>query len=188
MKHHRRRGFTMLELVVALTITSVVLAAISATVVGAQREFARQRSAGKAEETVRAVESLVTRVLRNGRADPKGTGNGKINLDPLGRGSWDNIRIRSDFNPTDGDFADPLEDVLLSQMGDTVFVRWTAGGATERFAYPVTLFEVEAYKLDGTIVLDTAQAGAVQKIKLKLKVPRGSDDVIWRERWIILRN
>ncbi len=181
MRLAARRGFTQLEMVVTLMIVSVVLGAVSATVLGVQREFSRRRAVVKTDDTIRSLESLLVRVLRTGRADPKGTGNATIVID------WDSVRVRSDFNPADGDLADDLEDVLVRQIGDTVFVRWKAGLASTAYAYPVSLLLVEAFKLDDTPIVDPAQMAAARKVRLTVKVPRG-DRIIVRERWIFLRN
>ena len=191
-KHRRRAGFTMLETVVTLTVLSLVLGAISMAVVGTQREAIRQRDAMKHDDTIRSVEALMTRLLRNGRADPRSVGAtvGKINFDPQARGVWNSIRIRSDFNPADGAVTGTLEDVLIDHVADTLFVRWRAGSQPERFAYPVKTFRYEAYRLDNTAITDTTLSDQAKKIKVIIEVPKATSttEVIRRERWVFLRN
>jgi prepilin-type N-terminal cleavage/methylation domain-containing protein len=192
MRLRARAGFTLLEMAIALTMVSVVVGAISVVLVGAQRELTRQRDAMKHEDTVRSVEVLLVRLLRNGRADPRSVGANvaKINLNPQARATWNNVRVRSDFNPPDGNVNGELEDVLVDHVGDTVFVRWQAVGATQRYAYPVKLFRIDAYRLDGTPVTDTTLSDLVQKVKLTIDVPKSSSttEVVRRERWVFLRN
>jgi prepilin-type N-terminal cleavage/methylation domain-containing protein len=188
----RRSGFTLLEMVVALTMVSLIVGAISAAVVTTQRELTRQREAMKHEDTVRSVELLLVRLLRNGRADPRSIGAtvAKVNFNPQARETWNSVRVRSDFNPPDGNVNGELEDVLVDHVADTIFVRWSAAGASQRFAYPVKLFRLDAYRLDGTAVTDTAQSDQVRKVKLTMDVPKSSSttEVVRRERWVFLRN
>jgi hypothetical protein len=141
---------------------------------------------------VRQVEALLTRLLRNGRADPRSVGAtvAKVNFNPQARETWNSVRVRSDFNPPDGSVASDLEDVLIDQVADTIFVRWRAGGARERYAYPVKLFRLDAYRLDNTAVTDTALSDQVRKVKITIEVPKSTSttDVVRRERWVFLRN
>jgi prepilin-type N-terminal cleavage/methylation domain-containing protein len=187
-----RSGFTLLETVVTMTIVSIVLGAISFAVVSTQRELTRQREAMKHDDTVRAVDALVTRLLRNGRADPRSVGPtvAKINFNPQGRAVWNNVRVRSDFHPVDGAVTGDLEDVLIDHIGDTIFVRWRAGTAAQRYAYPVKLFRLDAYRLDNTAVTDTALSDQVRKVKITIEVPKSTSatEVVRRERWVFLRN
>lgn len=192
MSPRARSGFTLVEMVVALTVVSLVLGAVSATVIATQREFVRQRQTVQAEETIRSLEVFVARLLRNGRADPRSAGStvAKINFNPQGHTTWDNVRVRSDFNTADGSVTGNLEDVLLDKVADTVFVRWRSGAAVQRFAYPVKLLRFDGYRLDGTAVTDTAQSDLVRKVRLTIEVPvsSSSTDVLRRERWVFLRN
>lgn len=192
MRRRARSGFTLLEMVVTLVTVSLVVAAISGALVSTQRELNRQRDAMKHDDTVRSVEILLVRLLRNGRADPRGVGGtvAKINFNPQARPTWNNVRVRSDFNPADGNAAGDLEDVLVDHVGDTLFVRWRAGDATQRYAYPVKLFRLDAYRLDGTAVTDTTQSDQVKKVMLTIEVPKANSttEVVRRERWVFLRN
>ena len=67
--------------------------------------------------------ALVT-TLRNAEADPLGLGLGLLDADPDGSGSFDEVRITSDFNPPDGDVADALEDVRFWRSQDTLYASW----------------------------------------------------------------
>lgn len=192
MRRRARSGFTLLEMVVTLAAVSLVVGAISAALVSAQRELMRQRDTMKHDDTIRSVEVLLVRLLRNGRADPRSVGAtvAKINFNPQARETWNNVRVRSDFNQPDGNVTGDLEDVLVDHVGDTLFVRWKAGDANQRYAYPVKLFRLDAYRLDGTAVTDTALSDQVRKVKVTIEVPKASSttEVVRRERWVFLRN
>jgi prepilin-type N-terminal cleavage/methylation domain-containing protein len=192
MTRRARSGFTLLEMVVTLAAVSLVVGAISAALLSTQRELIRQRDAMKHDDTIRSVEVLLVRLLRNGRADPKSVGAAiaKINFNPQGRATWNSVRVRSDFNLPDGNVTGDLEDVLVDHVGDTLFVRWKAGDARQRYAYPVKLFQLEGYRLDGTAITDTTQSDLVQKVKVTIEVPKSmsTTEVVRRERWVFLRN
>src|SRR5687768_6487558 len=127
MTRSTRNGFTLAELMVALTLFGVVMTAIMGVVLNMQRSFVRQRENARAEDAMRLGETTLTTVLRAAAANPRGmTGASapRLDPDPLAHGIFDNIRVVSDFNPPDGDVNDPLEDVLVYQLSDTLFIRW----------------------------------------------------------------
>jgi prepilin-type N-terminal cleavage/methylation domain-containing protein len=185
-----RAGFTLVELLIVVTMLSVVMLATARVILVVQRDFVAQRGIAAAEDRVQTAEETIVRVLRGGRADPYAQSVGLINPNPLAHGSWDNIRVTSDFNPADRDVADPLEDVALFVRNDSMFVRWQAGAAAQAVAYPVRSVLFEYYQLDGTRVTATPIDSTVKRVKYDLTVPRtvGSSTLVRRQGWVFLRN
>jgi hypothetical protein len=144
----------------------------------------------QAEETIRSVESLLTRVLRTGRVDPRRLNIGRLDADPDGSGVFDDLRVRSDFNPVDGDVLDPLEDVLIRVQNDTLMVRWQALGLSEPAAYPVRSLRFHYHATDGTALTTTATAAAAKRVRIVITVPGIDDPTLLRRRetWVYLRN
>lgn len=184
-----RSGFTLVELVVAMTLLAVVMGAVVATVVRVQREVVRQTAEQEMQETLRTTELLVTRALRTARADPFRRGIGAIDPNPLNHASWDNVRATGDHNPADGDLSDPLEDVQVYVRHDTLFARWQAGQAGQFYAHPVRAILFEYFAPDGTPVTLASQIDNAQRVRIRIDVPavRGGT-IIRRETWVYLRN
>ena len=50
--------------------------------------------------------------------------------DPDGNGAWDSIRVQADWNPADGDLADPYEDMTFTVVNGQLFKEEPADGGT----------------------------------------------------------
>ncbi len=186
------RGFTIVELIVSMALLWVVLAGVVNSVLTTQRMYTIQSAIARGQESLRSAEFTISTVLRTAGADPNGTGATLVDPDPLARGSFDNLRVVSDFNPADGDTNDALEDIAVwVDSADTLRIRWSAGGAAEAMAYPVTSLEFRYFANDGTELATAADVatGATQ-VLFTMVAPRDprSQAVERRESWVYLRN
>jgi prepilin-type N-terminal cleavage/methylation domain-containing protein len=191
--HRRSRvrpAFTLFELILSLAILGVLLTATTGTVVRATREQAAQRKNLRSEQALQAAELTLSRLLRGARADVLRLGIAGIDVNPLVRPTWDNVRLRSDMNPADGDIADPLEDVLVYVSADTLLVRWQAGTAAQPVAYPIRSVLFEFFTADGAQVIATPIGSTVTRARFTLNAPSGRDPAVLLQRrtWVTLRN
>ncbi len=191
-KRAPENGFTIVELVVSMALLWVVLAGVVNSVLTTQRMYTVQSAIARGQESLRSAEFTVSTLLRSAGADPNGTGTTLIDPDPLARGSFDNLRVVSDFNPADGDTNDALEDVAVwVDSADTLRIRWSAGGEDQPMAYPVTSLEFRYFANDGTELATAANVatGATQ-VLFTMVAPRDprSQAVERRESWVYLRN
>ena len=108
-------------------------ATISQVTVGDQRLFTvilrDVTERVRAQESLRVAQMTLAPLLRSAGADPLGSGLTSVDVDPDGDGVFNDLRIKSDFNPMDGDVSDILEDVHVFVSNDTLWVRWQAGAA-----------------------------------------------------------
>lgn len=200
-----RTGFTLTELLVSLALLSVVLTSVMAVVLNMQRGYVRQREAARTEDALRAAETAIVTILRTAESNPMaltGFNAPRILTDPLGHGTFDNLRVVSDWNLPDGLVTGLAEDVLIHVVGDTLCIRWQAGGggaascggtvATRGVpvAYPVRSLAFEYYTAAGTVPLTTAQIGTARRVRFILTAPRHSRTtaLMRRETWVFLRN
>lgn len=188
----RRSGFTLPELIIAMTMLSLVMASMVSVMLKVQRDYIRQRNQINSVEALRTTEMLLTRVMRTARANPLAVTNlTSITPDPLAHGVFDNVRVRSDFNPADGDVADPLEDVLVSVSNDTLRIRWTAGTSTEPVVFPVSDLRFAYFTADGTAVT-TADVSTARRVRMTIDVPivtaNGGTTIRRTVAWAYLRN
>lgn len=191
MRTREARGFTLVEMLVTIALLSIVLGGVLGVVLSVQRDYVRQRDVNRSQEALRAAESSITTVLRSAKADPFETGSALIDPDPLGHSVWDNLRVVSDFNPADGDFDDPLEDVQFWIDSDSLKVRWQTGGSSQVLAYPVDSLRFRYYDVGGTEITTSSQVTTdATRVQLWLKADKGArstalDEI---EAWVYLRN
>jgi hypothetical protein len=97
--------------------------------------------------------------------------------------------VVADFNPSDADVNDPLEDVQVWALNDTLFVRWQAGAAAAPVAWPVRslLFQFDS---SGTILATNAAARTATRVRVTLQAPRHARTAVLarRDTWVYLRN
>jgi prepilin-type N-terminal cleavage/methylation domain-containing protein len=188
-------GFTLIELLISLGLLSVVLGSVVAVMVSMQRGYIRQRDAAKAEDALRVAETTLLTIFRSAEANPRGmTGPlaPRILANPLSHATFDNVRVVSDFNPADGDVADPVEDVLISISNDTLLVRWQAvsGASATAVAFPIRTLLFEYFTATGTVPLTAVQISLARRVRITLTAPRHSrtNAMLRRETWVFLRN
>lgn len=186
----RRRGVTIIEMLLSLTMLSIVMASVTALVRRSQIDYTRQRDVVRTQENIRAAELVITRLLRSGAVDPMSTAVGRIDINPLGRPALDNIRVRSDYNPADGDVLDPLEDALVYTSGDTLYVRWQAAAQPQALAYPVRSVVFEYFTEAGVAVTTQAAfpTAATAKYTVTAPIKPGSSTLKRRSSWVYFRN
>lgn len=186
----RESGFSIVELIVAMVLLGVILAALFGTITQTQERYVEQRASTRSHETLGMAEQTLVRLFRSARSDPKEVKLSGINPNPLNHGTFDNVAIRSDFNPPDGDVDDPMEDVQLSVASDTLFVRWQKNTASTALAYPVRSLLFEYYSTGGTLMTSTADivAGAA-RVKFTITVPdKPGAPLVKRTTWVSIRN
>jgi prepilin-type N-terminal cleavage/methylation domain-containing protein len=185
-----RSGFTLAELLVSLVMLGIVLGAVMGTVLTTQQEFFKHREIVKGQDALRNAEIIIGTVLRAAGADPANTKQAKLEPNPLNHAVFDNVRTFSDFNPVNGVFTDPLEDVLVHLANDTLYVRWQAGTLAQPVAYPVRSLQFEYFASNGTLLTNVADIVGATRVRMTLTAPRSSKNATLerRQSWIYLRN
>ncbi len=193
----RQAGFTILELIVAMVLLGAILAALFGTITRTQQRYVEHKVNTRSHETLGMAEQTLIRLFRSARSHPTrntllGVGSmlsAGVNPNPLNHAAWDNVAIRSDFNPADGDFDDIMEDVQLSVASDTLFVRWQAGGATTAMAYPVRSILFEYYSAAGVKLTSVADVVGARRAKFTISVPgKPGAPLVTRTTWATIRN
>ncbi len=143
------KGFSTLGMIVALTLLGFMLSPLLGTLLSAQHGFVASRERAQATSNVRYAHLALTRMMRLAGARPLGGPVTGIDPDPLGDGLFNDVRLRADYNPPDGDTDDPGEDLVLYLRGDTMFVRAGTGGAEEPYLMGVDSLAFEYFDRDG---------------------------------------
>lgn len=188
MHRSSRAGFTLIEMMVSMTLLVLVMGSVFGVMARSQREYAEQREVVRAQETLQGIEVLMTRVLRSGRADPRRLGIGLLDPDPFGTGGFDAIQVVSDLNG-DGLTTGAMEDVEVRLSSDTLWMRWQTGAAEQPIAHEVEELAFQYYALNGTELITPLTAAAAARVKVTVAVRRPDmGGLLRRESWIQIRN
>lgn len=107
-------GFSLLELLIVSTVMLVVLGIISGIVHSVQQNYARQRPRIEAVSNASAAMDTIVRTILTSGNNPNRIASFPSAGTPAIVPAANSIRIRADWNPADGDLADPFEDVEFS--------------------------------------------------------------------------
>ncbi len=149
-------GFSTLSVMISITLLGLVLAPLLGTVLGGQRSFVKSWERAQASSSARYAHLALTRMMRISGSHPVGGIIDGIDPDPEAHGVFDNIRVRADYNPPDGDILDSGEDVTFFLRGDTMITRWGAGAPEEPYLIGVDSLAFEYFERDGTPITDPA--------------------------------
>ncbi len=184
------RGFTLVELLVAVILLSVILGALGQTLVATQREYVTGRYWRRADEAARAALVVAETALRAAGANPRGITFTSLEPNPLAHATWDNVRVRGEFHNADGDVADMYEDVRLWVENDTLFARWSATAQPEPVAAPVRSILFEYFNTAGTQITTAGTIGQATRVRITVEAPADAPGVklLRRSGWVYLRN
>jgi prepilin-type N-terminal cleavage/methylation domain-containing protein len=192
MNSRAARGFTLIELMIAMTMLAIIMGGVVSVTVSMQRGYIRQREVARSEDALRVAELTITRILQTAGSNPLNMAAGTANsprVEPL-TAPFDTLQVLADFNPVDGDTGDLLENMMVYALNDTLFVRWQQGGAVAPVAFPVRslLFQ---YDSAGTILNDPVIIRrAATRVRITLQAPKHNRTNVLsrRDTWVYLRN
>jgi prepilin-type N-terminal cleavage/methylation domain-containing protein len=193
MPRQARAGFTLVEMMISLTLLAIVMGGLTTVMVSMQRGYTRQRETARSEDALRNAELTISSILRYAGANPLNmTGAAAPRIDPYAP-PFDTLRIVADFNPVDGAVTGLLEDVLVYAVNDTLYVRWqgpAAGVPAAPVAWPVRSLAFQ-FDSSGTILAtNVAVARAATRARVTLEAPKHSRTAQLARRisWVYLRN
>jgi type IV pilus assembly protein PilW len=125
------RGFTLVELLVAMAISSIVLASVAAAYHTQIRSHATQQMVVDMQQNIRGAMYIMQREIRMAGHDPTGLSGASILVadDAI-------LQFQSDDNE-DGDFTggdDPMEQVRYAMTADGALGRQVSGGLLDPLA------------------------------------------------------
>jgi len=196
----RRRGFTLVELIVAITIFTVILAAVARLLVSTQRAYVQQREASMVLAPLRRADGVLSRLLQTAGANP-----GRIAAVATGRllpgiyalaSPAGGIRLVADYNPADGSLDGEFEDVQTWVANDTLWVSWRNQGGTaapaQPVAAPVTSVTYSVQDATGAAqTLSTTTKVSAARVLILITAPQRigtTTTSVRRETWVVLRN
>lgn len=126
----RECGFTLVEFMIAMAITTGVLGASVVLATQVQQAYTSQMDDAALEQEVRYTLDWIARYLRSAGSNPYSCPVFQaIWTDPNGNGEDDDVRVQADVNPPDADCTDGEEDVTiaLDPVNDVITLDTGAG-------------------------------------------------------------
>jgi type II secretory pathway pseudopilin PulG len=134
----RDGGFTLVEFMIAMAITTAVLGGTVALAAQIQQAYTSQLDDAAVEQEVRYALDWVTRYLRSAGSNPYACAVFQpIWIDPNGNGEDDDVRVQADINPPDGDCTDSEEDVTIALVGDNDVITLDTGAGAVAMTDPI---------------------------------------------------
>ncbi|HSG82273.1 MAG TPA: hypothetical protein VLC48_08490 [Gemmatimonadota bacterium] len=152
----RLTGFSTLGMIVALMLLGLLLSPLIGTILSAQNGFVVSRERARAAGNVRYAHLSLTRYMRLAGSSPVGLPLPGIDADPDENGLFDDVRLRADYNPPDGDTDDLGEDLTFFVQADTMFVQTSASGDPEPYLIGVDSLAFEYFDRYGALITDRA--------------------------------
>jgi prepilin-type N-terminal cleavage/methylation domain-containing protein len=194
-----RLGFTLVEVMISLTMLAIIMGGVVSVMMSMQRGYIQQREVARTEDALRVAELTITRILQTAGSNPLNIPSTNANvprIDPY-VSPFDRLRVVADFNPVDNDTQDPLEDVEVFVLSDTLFVSWQRGTPPAPVAFPVRtlLFQYDSAGTilntpTGTILTPGVIPRAASRVRVTLQAPRHNRTNVLarRDTWVYLRN
>ncbi len=125
---HSIRGFTLVELLVAMMVALLAMAAIYSTFLNQHRSYRIQEETAEMQQNLRAAMLYMEREIRMAGCDPMGAADaGIIKAERDLIRFTEDVRGNSSGSDPDGDTDDPNEDITYSLKGKNL-VKNTGGG------------------------------------------------------------
>jgi type II secretory pathway pseudopilin PulG len=129
VKKIRARGFSLAELLIAMTVVMIMLGFVAAGIFGVQREFRLRRPQMEAVANAQMAMDAIVRVVRMAGVKPASCANG-FQIAPLtpsapdagNNGAYTVLRVQADWNPSDCALSGLDEDVTFSAAGGILYL------------------------------------------------------------------
>ena len=109
------RGFTVIELMLAIAIVGIVMASFYSVYISQQSSYVRQEKVAAMHQNIRSAMYHMGREIRMAGLDPTGeAGAGMVKAETDLIQFTEDIRGQNENNPPDGDTDDPNEDITYT--------------------------------------------------------------------------
>ena len=173
---NKERGFTLVELLIAMTIGLIILTALSSTFLLQRDIYDDQEQIVEMVQTARAAMDMMTGEIRMAGYDPKGT---MQRSDPTGAKfvgipyDANKLEIYADLNG-DEDTDEPNEYIKYTMDSDFPFeIRRDTGGGRQEFALNIQSFTFDYFDSNGNSTTTTAN---IRQIKITITARTSKPD------------
>ena len=177
---NKERGFTLVELLIAMTIGLIILTALSSTFLMQRKAYDVQEQITEMVQTARAAMDMMSREIRMAGYDPTGA---MQKSDPTGAKfvgipyDANKLQIYADLKG-DEDTNDPHEYIKYTIDSDYPFeIRRDTGGGRQEFALNIQSFTFVYLEADGTTeVITSTDTDKIRQIKITITARTSKPD------------
>lgn len=155
-------GFSTLELLIATALLTMVVGTVATLINNLQKGHIAQQDLSEMQQNERYAMDAILRAVRGAGNDPNGIGVVKFDIDPDGNGQHDDLRVRSDFNPPDGDVTDADEVVKFSVSGNILSMTDESTGTASELAQNISSVNFQYFDSAGNATTTVANIAKVK--------------------------
>ena len=160
------RGFTLVEVVLALALSTVTIGVIYHLYVSQVKDQAARENIFDMQQQARAALDLVSRELQMAGFDPRGVNRDTLKENDFWGITFDSntLRIKADLNGN-GVPADSNESIVFSYDLETMTLRRNTGGGRQPLGEHIEAFSVKYFDSEGKV---TAQSENIRQVEVTI--------------------
>ena len=177
MKNNRASGFTLMELLVSMSIGMVVLAALTKTFTVQSRQNAAEEQVAQMQGNARAALDLMVREIQMAKYNPAGTAFSSAYGVTY---SASELEVKADMNGdgTISTSSGSVEDIIYARDAVNNYITRKLGstGTAEIVADNITAFTFAYYDANGSAVTSSANSGNIRKVTINITARTAKPD------------
>jgi type IV pilus assembly protein PilW len=170
-------GFTLVELMVSMTIGLVILAGIAGTFTLQTRQNSAEEQLGSLQQNVRAALDLMMREIQMAKYDPAGTSFPSSTYGVTYSASQLEIKADISGNGSLDSSSGSVEDIIYAyDSANLRITRQLGSGTPQVLADNVTAFTFDYYDGSGNAISSLANSGNIRKVTISLTARTAKPD------------
>lgn len=176
MKNDRASGFTLMELLVSMSIGMVVLAALAKTFTVQSRQNTAEEQVAQMQGNARAALDLMVREIQMAKYNPAGTAFSSA-YGVTYSASQLEIKADMDGNGTVSTSSGSVEDIIYARdAANNYITRKLGSGTAEIVADNITAFTFAYYDANGSAVTSSGNSGNIRKVTINITARTAKPD------------
>jgi type IV pilus assembly protein PilW len=177
MKNNRASGFTLMELLVSMSIGMVVLAALAKTFTVQSRQNSAEEQVAQMQGNARAALDLMVREIQMAKYNPAGTAFSSAYGVTY---SASELEVKADMNGdgTISTSSGSVEDIIYARDAVNNYITRKLGstGTAEIVADNITAFTFAYYDANGSAVTSSGNSGNIRKVTINITARTAKPD------------
>ena len=176
MKNNRASGFTLMELLVSMSIVMVVLAALAKTFTVQSRQNTAEEQVAQMQGNARAALDLMVREIQMAKYNPAGTAFSSAYGVTY---SASELEVKADMNGdgTISTSSGSVEDIIYARDAVNNYItRKLGSGTAEIVADNITAFTFAYYDANGSAVTSSGNSGNIRKVTINITARTAKPD------------
>ena len=177
MKNDRASGFTLMELLVSMSIGMVVLAALAKTFTVQSRQNTAEEQVAQMQGNARAALDLMVREIQMAKYNPAGTAFSSA-YGVTYSASQLEVKADMDGNGTISTSSGSVEDIIYARDAVNNYITRKLGstGTAEIVADNITAFTFAYYDANGSAVTSSGNSGNIRKVTINITARTAKPD------------